>query len=196
MSPRKQLWSDGWDQELADAASATPAPLIPDGPPQSPAPAGDPRRFGRHTIALGGGAIVLVAAIVALIAALTSSGGSAHRPASAFRPAGTSAAAVPTTATAVSPPATSPGKADALGLVLGAASGHRVVVQRVVGGSPAAAVGISGGEELLTINGQPVTAPDQAEALLGKLPLGTLVTLQLSQGATQITAQIQEPGIP
>lgn len=41
-----------------------------------------------------------------------------------------------------------------------------------------------------------MTSPGQVDGILDKLPLGTLVTLQLIRGSEQIIAQIQETGIP
>ena len=93
-------------------------------------------------------------------------------------------------------PSTSPTQPDALGLELESAPGGRVSVKAVVPGSPATTVGIAAGDDLLTINGQHVTSPSQVDAILGKLPLGTPVSLQLTDGSAQITAQIQESGIP
>ncbi|UTI62403.1 PDZ domain-containing protein [Paraconexibacter antarcticus] len=183
MTPRKHLWSDGWEEDLEPAgtpsapASAPATEPAPD-PAPDPAPARVPRGRSPRTIAAVGAGVLVAAAAVWSIAA----------PRHAHRTPGPVAAA--------HRPAATPGRPDALGLELAGAPGHRVVVRGVVPGSPATSVGIGAGQDLLAINGHAVTAPGQVDEILGRLPLGSPVTLQLTEGGAQITAEIQEPGIP
>lgn len=182
MSPRKHLWSDGWEQEpeqpVVPSAATSPLPAADGSSPsretETPVPAPRDRR-GRRT-ALAVGAVLVAAAGAWVIVSSATSGGPADRPARART--------------------ASPPHADALGLELVGAPGHRVVVQAVVPGSPATAVGIDAGEDLRAVNGHRVTAPGQVDAILNRLALGTPVTLQLTQGPAVITAEIQEPGVP
>jgi hypothetical protein len=105
---------------------------------------------------------------------------------------GTSPSTRPTTPTNPSTGA----QADALGLQLALVPVNRVIVRAVVPGSLADQVGIGADDLLLTINGQRVTSPDQANAIIAKLPKGSPVTLQLVQGSQQIEATIQTSNGP
>jgi hypothetical protein len=95
-----------------------------------------------------------------------------------------------TTATPSSGP-----QADALGLQLSLVPVDKVVVSAVVPGS-LAAQDIGAGDELLSVNGTKVTSPDQANAIIAKIPKGSVVTLQLVQGSALITATLQESNGP
>lgn len=179
MSQRKHLWSDGWDADLEPAGPSNRSTAAPETETE-PAPAPTRASGGpapRTVAAVGAGVLVLAAALWAIA--------SPHHARSSPGPA-------PVARTPASPP----GRPDALGLELAGAPGHRVVVRAVVPGSPATSVGIGAGQDLIAVNGHAVTTPAQVEEILGRLPLGSPVTLQLTQGGAQIAAEIQEPGIP
>jgi membrane-associated protease RseP (regulator of RpoE activity) len=217
MTQPKHLWSGDWERE-SDAAAreqpsppAAPEPREPQPPPQPPRPS---TYLTRRLVALTViAAVVLVAAVWAATSLTDSSNSSSSAP-SAGTNAGTSTAGAtatqpafptgtgtngtgtaPPSATSAAPPA-SASNADSLGLVLQSVPVNHVIVQAVVPGSAAESVGIGAGDQLLSVNGHPVHSPDDVATILGKLPKGSRLTLQLIQGSAQITATIQESGIP
>lgn len=193
MSQRTPLWSDGWDRDL-EAPEAPTDPRADHPAPAAPAAASRP---ALHS------AVPVVAAL--LVVGAAGAGIAASRAGRHHPPTVSVVAAAPPTATPAQPsvpqlsttaPHTGGHGADALGLKLAAAPGHGVLVAGVAPGSPVTDVGVDAGQVLQSINGRAVSTPAQAEAILDGLPLGTAVTLQLTQGGAQITAQLQEPGIP
>jgi hypothetical protein len=81
-----------------------------------------------------------------------------------------------------------------LGLALQAVPGG-VIVQAVVPNSPADQAGIGASDDLLSVNGHKVNTPAQVNAILSHIHQGSMVTLQLDQGAVSATVQIQLSGI-
>jgi membrane-associated protease RseP (regulator of RpoE activity) len=216
MSP-KHLWSGDWEREsdlIAPSGAPTSSATVADESTRTregKLPAGrSPRRGKRTSTLIVITVLVLAAAVWAIGSIAGSFTGSAKSTAkqrstdiasstSTSSSASSGVATGPATPTPkASPrvPPTSQSHADALGLELASAPGDRVTVKAVVPGSPANAVGIDAGDQLVTINGQHVTFSSQVDGILDKLPLGTLVTLQLIRGSAQITAQIEETGIP
>jgi S1-C subfamily serine protease len=214
MTSPKHLWSGDWEHESRAAQSSLPPapPPVEEPPRRKPPderPPARPSYVGRRIIVLS----VLAALVLAGVVWAISSSGS-NSSSSSSTSAKTSTGPAPRVGTATVPglggpipsPATpQPGtttnpttaaQADALGLQLALVPVDRVIVQSVVPGSAAYQVGIGAGALLLTINGQRVTSPDQANAILARLPKGSQVVLQLVQGSAQITARIQESNGP
>jgi membrane-associated protease RseP (regulator of RpoE activity) len=225
MTQPKHLWSGDWERE-SDAAAHEQTSVPARAEPQEPQPPSEPPRgstyLTRRVVALTViAAVVLVAAVWAatsLTGSSKSSSSAVNAPATntgtstagatatqpAF-PTGTGTSQSPTSTNGqgtappsgagTAPPATA-SNADSLGLVLQSVPVDHVIVQAVVPGSAAASVGIGAGSQLLSVNGHPVHSPDDVATILGKLPKGSKLTLQLIQGSAQVTATIQESGIP
>lgn len=208
MSSPKHLWSGNWEDESQTAQSSLPAPPPPAPPAPAPAPPPAPSTHLRRVVAL---TVIAALVLVGVVWAITSSGSDTKHPNGRARsgattttaqqaPTGPSTAPIPGTtpppSTTATSPATSASPADSLGLQLALVPVNRVIVQAVVPGSAADQVGIGADDLLESINGQRVTSPGQANAILAKLPKGSAVTLILVQGSQQIEATIQESNGP
>ncbi|MHB8689745.1 MAG: PDZ domain-containing protein [Solirubrobacteraceae bacterium] len=225
MTQPKHLWSGDWERESDAAAheqTSVPAPAE----PREPQPPSEPPRAStyltRRLVALTViAAVVLVAAVWAATSLTGSSNSSSSAAAAAATNTGTSTAGATATqpvfptgtgtsqsptstngqgtappgATSTAPPA-SASNADSLGLVLQSVPVNRVIVQAVAPGSAAEQAGIGAGDQLLSVNGHPVHSPDDVATVLGKLPKGSKLTLQLLQGSAPVVATIQGSGIP
>ena len=208
MSSPKHLWSGDWEHESRSAQSSLPAPppQAAEPPPPPEPPASSSTYVRRRIIAL---TVMSALLLVGVVYALTSGGSdpktNANRTTTGVAqgtPTSPGVGTVPHVSTGPQPPtpttttSTTTTPADALGLQLALVPVNRVIVQAVVPGSPADQVGIGADDLLLTINGQRVTSPGQANGIIAKLPKGSQVTLTLVQGSEQIQATIQESNGP
>ena len=197
MSGPKHLWSGDWEDESARAAarrgySALPPP---EPEPPEPEPAAEPELadpVNRTPMVRYAGVILALVLVVAVVLAATLGGGSK-------KPNHTGTSTVASTQTGTGPnggagiqttPVISPAiklpTANWLGMQI-VSSSTGAVVSNVQISSPGDNAGFEPGDQIDAINGKEIGSVSQIRAVTANLPLGSVLSIQIERGSTQIT---------
>jgi membrane-associated protease RseP (regulator of RpoE activity) len=195
MSGPKHLWSGDWEDESARAAARRGYEVLPEPEPEPDPPEPEPELTdpdNRTPMVRYAGVILALVLVVAVVLAATL-GGSTNKP----HRTGTSTVASTQTGTGpnggaaiqgnrvISPTVNLP-TGNWLGMQI-VSSSSGAVVSNVQISSPGDNAGFEPGDQIDAINGKEIGSVSQIRAVTADLPLGSVLSIQIERGSTQIT---------